>query len=172
MIEKILESNSLDFSQSLTQILSSLRNNLNENPREGFAFVSACSDTWKDMMISRHNNQEERILSYGHSLLIMNNTIQGSHSLFLRLQAEYRRMDELITQHETIIPRLHLKVETSSRESTLCCLWLSSVEERMKEYETWINKVRQFNMDTGIPMEIVNSLNEIIQEGALSVASK
>ena len=42
----------------------------------------------------------------------------------------------------------------------------------MKEFETWINEVRQFNMDTGIPMEVVNSLNEIIQEGAPSVAIK
>ena len=40
----------------------------------------------------------------------------------------------------------------------------------MKEFE--INEVRQFNMDTGIPMEVVNSLNEIIQEGAPSVAIK
>ena len=36
-----VESNSIDFSQSLTQILSSLGNNLNENPKEGFASVSA-----------------------------------------------------------------------------------------------------------------------------------
>ena len=49
---------------------------------------------------------------------------------------------------------------------------LSSVEDRMKEFETWINKVRQTNMDTKVPMEIVNSFNEIIQEGAPSVASK
>ena len=40
----------------------------------------------------------------------------------------------------------------------------------MKEFEIWINKVRQYNMDTGIPIEIVNSLNEIIQESAPSVA--
>ena len=49
---------------------------------------------------------------------------------------------------------------------------LSSVEARMKEFEIWINKVRQSNMDTGIPLKIVNSLNEIIQEGAPSVAVK
>ena len=78
-------------------------------------------------------------------------------------------MDEIITQHETIIPRLRLEVETSSRRVNTV---LSSVEERMKEFKTWINKVWQSNVDTGIPMEIVNSLNEIIQEGALSVASK
>ena len=62
-----VEPNSIDFSQSLTQILSSLGNNLNEDPREGFAIVSACTDAWKDTMISRHNNQEKRILSLEHS---------------------------------------------------------------------------------------------------------
>ena len=122
---------SIDVYQSLTQILSSLGHNLNENPREGFSIVSACTDTWKDTMISRHNNQKERILSLEHSLLVMNNTIQGSQTLFLGLQAEYRRMDEIITQHETIISRLRLEVETSSQRVNTV---LSSVEERMKEF--------------------------------------
>ena len=36
-----VESNSIDFSQSLTQILSSLGHNLNENPIEGFAIIFA-----------------------------------------------------------------------------------------------------------------------------------
>ena len=66
-----------------------------------------------------------------------------------------------------MIPRLHLEVENSSWSVNSV---LSSVDERIKEFEIWINKVRQSNMDTGIPMEIVNSLNEIIQEGAPLVA--
>ena len=52
------EYNSIGFSLSLTQILSSLGHNLNVNPMEGFAIVSACTDTGKETMISRHNNQE------------------------------------------------------------------------------------------------------------------
>ena len=40
----------------------------------------------------------------------------------------------------------------------------------MKEFEMGINEVKQSNMDTGVPMEIVNSLNEIIQEGAPLIA--
>ena len=56
------ESNSIDFSQSLTQILSSLGHNLDANPKEGFAIVSACTDTWKETMMSRQSNQEERII--------------------------------------------------------------------------------------------------------------
>ena len=78
-------------------------------------------------------------------------------------------MDEIVTQHETIILRLHLEVESSCRRINSN---LSSVEERMKEFEAWINEVRQTNMDTEIPMEIVNSLNEIIQESATSVVIK
>ena len=40
----------------------------------------------------------------------------------------------------------------------------------MKEFEIWINEVRQSNMDAEISLEIVNSLNEIIQESAPSVS--
>ena len=40
------ESNSIDFSQSLTQIRASLWNNLNANPNKGFDVISACTDTW------------------------------------------------------------------------------------------------------------------------------
>ena len=40
----------------------------------------------------------------------------------------------------------------------------------MREFEVWINEVKQSNMNTEIPMEIVNSLNKIIQESAPSAA--
>ena len=76
-------------------------------------------------------------------------------------------MDEKVTRHETIIQRLRLEVESSSQRVNSV---LSSVEERMKEFEVWINEVRQSNMDIEIHMEIVNSLNEIIQESAPSAA--
>ena len=121
------------------------------------------------MMTSRHNNQEERNLGLEHNLLVMTNTIQGSQTSFLGLQAEFRRMDEIVMRHETIIPRLRLEVESSSRRVNSV---LFSVEERMKEFEVGINKVRQSNIDAEIPMEIVNSLNEIIQGSAPSVVVK
>ena len=54
-------------------------------------------------------------------------------------------------------------METSSwRDNTV----LSLVEERTRDFKIWINEVRQSSMNTEIPMEIVNSLDEIIQEGA------
>ena len=64
-----------------------------------------------------------------------------------------------MTQHENTLSRLHHEVETSSRKMNMV---LSLVEERMREFEVWINNVKQSNMNT-IPMEIVNSLNDIIQ---------
>ena len=97
------ESNSIDFSQSLTQILSSLGHNLNAHPKEGFSIVFACTDMWKETMTTRHSNQEERILSLEHHLLVMTNTIQGSQTSFLGLQAEFGRLDEMVTRHEIVV---------------------------------------------------------------------
>ena len=57
------QSNTIDFSQSLLQILASLGINLNETPREGFAIVSACtSDAWREIMSSRCSSQDIRLL--------------------------------------------------------------------------------------------------------------
>ena len=61
-------------------------------------------------MISRHNNQEERLLSLEHNLLGMTNTIQGSHISILELKTEHERLNEITTRHETIIPRLRCPV--------------------------------------------------------------
>ena len=156
------ESNSIDFSQSLTQILSCLGHNSNANPKEGFTVVSACTDTWKETMTTRHNNQEERILSLEHHLLGMNNTIQGSQTFFLGLQAKFRRLYDMVTRHETVIPGLHVEVESSLQR-------INSILTRVEEFQTWINQVKQTNMNGEIPMKIVNSMNEVIQDNAPSV---
>ena len=42
---------------------------------------------------------------------------------------------------------------------------LSSVEERMRDFKVWINEVKQSNLNTKVPMEIVYSLNDIFMEG-------
>ena len=39
----------------------------------------------------------------------------------------------------------------------------------MEEFQTWINQVKQTNMNAEIPMEMVNSLKEVIQDSAPSV---
>ena len=78
------------------------------------------------------------------------------------VQAKDRRIEALVTQHENIIPRLIPEVEISfKRVNTV----MSSVEERLRDFETWINEIMQANMN---PEEIVNSLNDIIMEGTPS----
>ena len=81
------------------------------------------------------------------------------------IQAEHRRIEELVTQHEKIIPRLNHKVEISSKRVNTT---LSSVEERLRDFKVWINEVKQSIVNTEVPKENVNSLNDIILEGALS----
>ena len=57
-----IASNSIDFSQSVTQILATLGKEGYVNPRKGLAVISAYTETWKKTMIARFNNQEERLL--------------------------------------------------------------------------------------------------------------
>ena len=71
----------------------------------------------------------------------------------------------MVTHHENFIPRLNHEVEISSQKVNTV---LSSVEERMRDFEVWINEVKQSNMNTEVPMEIVISLNDIRIEGAPS----
>ena len=84
---------SIDFSQSLTQILASSGQNLNTNPKEGFNVISECTDTWKETMTGWHNRQEERILSLEHQLNLVNNALQESQISF-------------VNGHEAIIPKI------------------------------------------------------------------
>ena len=74
----------------------------------------------------------------------MNTAIQKTQSLNLGVQAEHRRIEALVTQHENIIPRLIHEVEISfQRINTV----ISSVEESMRDVEAWINEIKQSNMN-------------------------
>ena len=95
----------------------------------------------------------------------MNTAIQKNQSLTLEIQAEYRRINAIVTQHENLIPRFNHEVKISSQ---IVNTVLSSVEERMRDFQVWINEVKQSNMNTEVPMEIVISLNDIRIEGAPS----
>ena len=88
---------SIDFSQSLTQILASLGHNLNTNPKEGFNVISACTDTWKETMTGWHNRQEERILSLEHQLNLVNNAFQESQISYINLQENFKRLDDMVS---------------------------------------------------------------------------
>ena len=69
-------SNSINFSQSVTQILASLGKDGYVNPREGLAVISAYTDTWKDTMTARFNDQEERLLGLENHLFSSWNMIE------------------------------------------------------------------------------------------------
>ena len=69
----------------------------------------------------------------------------------------------MITLHETAVLELRVEVESSLRRADSV---LAKVEERMEEFQTWINHLKQTNVKGEIPMEIVNSLNEVIKDNA------
>ena len=43
-----------------------------------------------------------------------------------------------------------------------------SVKERMREFEAKINEIKQSNMNAKVPLDVVNSLNDIIMDSAPS----
>ena len=55
-----IEPSNLDFSKSMTQFLGS-PGDLNENPREGFCVVAACSNSWRHTMGSHLTSHEDRL---------------------------------------------------------------------------------------------------------------
>ena len=71
------EPSTIDFSKLLKQLLSSM-GSLNENPREGFGIIAACSDNWRHTMGSRQTSHKERLLKLEHSLSAMNTAIQNT----------------------------------------------------------------------------------------------
>ena len=95
----------------------------------------------------------------------MNTAIQNTQSLNLGVQAEQRRIEAMVAQHESIIPRLSHQVEISSQKVNTV---VSFVEERIREFEDRMKELRQSNVNTEVPSDIVNSLNDIIMEGAPS----
>ena len=149
-----VESNSIDFSQSLTQILASLGHNLNTNPKEGFDVISVCTDTWKETMTVWHKRQEERIFGLEHQLSLMNKAIQGSQLSLMKLQEDFRKLDKMVSRHETIILGIQEGMESSLRKVDSV---LEEVDKKMEEFQDWVNYVKPTDRTTKIPMEIMNS---------------
>ena len=67
------------------------------NPKEGFNVISVCTDTWKETMTGWHNRQEERILSLELQLNQANNSFLESQTLFVKLQKDFRRLDDMVS---------------------------------------------------------------------------
>ena len=90
----------------------------------------------------------------------MNTSIQTTQSLSLGAQDECRRINAKVIQHESIIPRLNHEVML--RVNAV----ISSVEKKMGELEDRMEEIKQSNMNAEIPQNVVDSLNDIIMEGA------
>ena len=147
----------------MTQILASLGKDGCVNPRQGLAVISAYTDTWKDTMTARFNNQEERILGLESQLLESRNTVGKYQESFTRFRNEVTRLDDLVDCHERAFPKLRGDVETSLEKVNFV---LNKVEDRMEEFLTWINHLKQSNVNEGIPVDIVSSLQEIIKDNS------
>ena len=150
----------------MTQILASLGKDGCVNLRQGLDVISAYTDTWKDTMTARFNYQEERILGLESQLLESRNTVGKYKESFTRFRKEVTRLNDLIDRHERAFPKIRGDVETSLEKVNFV---LNNVEDRMKEFLTWINHLKQSNLNEEIPVDIVSSLQEIIQD--ISAAS-
>ena len=95
--------NSIDFSQSVTQILATLGKDGDINPREGLAVISAYTDTWKDTMIARFNDQEERLLGLENQAINSRNTIARYENSFMGFRKEVIKLNEIIKHHEKTV---------------------------------------------------------------------
>ena len=154
---------SINFSQSVTQILASLGKDGYVDPRQGLAVISVYTDTWKDTMTANLNNQEERILELENQLLTSRNTVGKYEESFTRFRKEVKRLDGLVDHHKRAIPKLRGDVETSLKNLNSV---LSNFEDRMDEFLIWINHIKQSNLNEEILVDIVSSLKEIIQDNS------
>ena len=139
----------INLSQSVTQILGSLGKDGYVYPRQGLAVISAYTDTWKDTMTARFNNQEERILGLENQLLASRNTVGKYKESFTRFRNEVKRLDDLVDRHERALPKLRGDVETSLGKVNSV---LNKVEDRMENFLTWINHIKQSNLNEEIPL--------------------
>ena len=95
----------------------------------------------------------------------MNTAIHNTRSLSLGVQAEHRRIEAMVAHHEGIIPRLSHEAEIYSQKVNTV---VSLVEKKIRELEDRMNEIKQSNMNAEVHSNVVNSLNDIIMEGAPS----
>ena len=67
----------------------------------------------------------------------------------------------MVAQHEAIIPKIREEVGSSLRKVNSV---LVEVDRKMEEFQDWVNYVKPRDMTAEIPMEIVNTLNDIIKD--------
>ena len=161
ILEFGVASNSIDFSQSVTQILANLEKEGYVNPRERLAVISAYTDTWKETMIARFNNQEERLLGLEDQAINSRNTISRYEDACTVFKMEVVKLNEMIKYHERTVPSWRKEIDESLGNAKMI---LGKVENRMEEFMVWINHFRETNRNEDIPVEVINSLQELIQD--------
>ena len=80
-------------------------------------------------------------------------------------QAECGRINSIIAQHESIIPILNQEVQVSSQRVNAV---ISSVGQKMGELEDRMNEIKESNMNSEFPPNVVSSLNDIKMKSAPS----
>ena len=68
--------------------------------------IFECTDTWKKTMATWQKKQEEKIFGIEHKIICMNNSIRESQRVIRRLQDDVLQLDEMVSQHELVIPGL------------------------------------------------------------------
>ena len=108
-------------------------------------------------MTGWHNKQEERILNLEHQLSQVNNAFLES---FMNLQEDFRRLDDMVSRHKAIIKNPRGRGSSLRKVNSV----LAKVDRKMEEFQDWVNYVKPTDITTEIPMEIVNTLNDIIMD--------
>ena len=98
---------------------------------------------------------------FGVQLSQVNNAFLESQTSFVKLPRDFRKLTNILSQHKAIIPKLREEVGSSLRKVNLV---MAEVDRKMEEFQDWVNYVKPTGMTAEIPMEIVNSLNDVIMD--------
>ena len=146
----------------ISQLLGSL-GDLNQNIREGFNIIAACSDNWNIAMGAHLTNQEDRLTKLEYEFAAMNSFILMNQSLNSEIQEEYQRVSSVIRKHEDIIPKLNLEVQATSLKINSV---EHSVKQKIQELDRSMKKIREFDLNSVIPPDIIDTLNSVIMDVA------
>ena len=104
-----------------------------------------------------NKKQEDRILGLELQLSTVNNLWKESQCSLGRIKEEFLSLNKKVLQYEIDIPKLQEKVGMSvSMAKSL----MAEIDRKMEEFKEWVNYVTPGNVTTGIPREIVDSLNK------------
>ena len=79
----------------------------------------------------------------------------------MKLQRDFRKLKDIVSQHESIIPKLWEEVGSTLHKVNLVMV---EVDRKMDEFQDWVYYVKPTDMTAKIPTEIVNSLDDVIMD--------